>query len=58
MDGHRLEVAIGRQKLEVVADCKAGEERVDGADLDAAPAAEIPERCGLDVVLDLGHEDG
>lgn len=58
MEGHRLEVAVGRQKLQAMADRKASEEGVDRADLEAAPAAMVPERRGLDVILNLGHEDG
>ena len=58
MEGHRLEVTVGRQEVEAVADGKAGEEGVDRADLYSAPAAVVSERRGLDVILDLGHEDG
>jgi hypothetical protein len=57
MEGHRLEVAVGRQKLKAMADRKACKEGVDRADLDAVTAAMVPERRGLDVILDLGHED-
>ncbi len=58
MEGHRLEVAISRQEMEAVADGEAGEKGVHRADLNAAPAAMVPEGRGLDVIFDLGHEDG
>ena len=47
IEGHRLEIAVGRQKVESVADRKASEEGVDHADLDAAPPAVVSERSRL-----------
>lgn len=41
-----------------MADAELGEKRVDGAYLDAPPAADIPELGRLDVVGAIRHYDG
>ena len=58
MERHRLEVAVGCQQAKSVAEAQLGQQGVDRSDLDAASAAVVAERGGLDVILDLRRENG
>lgn len=55
MPRHQLEVAVGREHGQVVPAAELGEERVDGAGLDAVAVAGVPELRGLDMVGSVGN---
>lgn len=52
------EVRVGGEQGKLVADAELGQDRVDGADLDAAAARAVAELCRLEVVVSVGCQEG
>ena len=48
------EVLIRAQEHEVVPDAELGNQRIDGANLNASPATGVAQTCRSDVVLSVG----
>ena len=53
---HQLEVTVRGEHHELVPATQLRKERVDGADLDALPAARVAKVGRLDMVRSIGHE--
>ena len=52
------EVRVGGEQPKLVTDAELGEDRVDGAHLEAAPARAVAELCGFEVVVTVGTQEG
>ncbi len=39
-----------------MADAEAGDQGIDGADLNSLASAEVAQSCGLDMIVNIGHE--
>ena len=51
------EIPVGGEHRELVADAQLGQERIDGPDLQAPPAAGVPQMGGVDVIPPIGDQE-
>lgn len=56
MNRHQIEVFIGREQRQPVAEAQLRDQRVDSADLSPCTPAAVSQVCGVDMVLPVGNE--
>lgn len=54
--GDACEILVGRQHCQLVPDAELSKQRVEGADLDAAPPTAVPQIGGLPMIFAIGIE--